>query len=241
MKNLFITLIIAIIPFWALSQEEVGFIADRPGATTGVEVMPQWRLQWETGIGYQYSELDNPITETHTLNTSLLRLGILKFAELRFQADYLYTIAGKETTYDFSDVAIGTKISLFDGAKAIPAVSLLGNVYFTDGGQIGLLFQNELTSWLSLGYEADIMWKDDPHPILFWGACLGFQVTERFSMMAEEYNYNMFDDYENWMELGAMYQLTHRLQVDISTDIHLNYPTRYYNIMLGVAWQITKK
>lgn len=41
-------------------------------------------------------------------------------------------------------------------------------------GQMGLLFQNELTSWLSLGYEADLTWYGGTKPIFFWDACCGF-------------------------------------------------------------------
>ena len=43
------------------------------------------------------------------------------------------------------------------------------------------------------------------------------------------------------VELGAAYMLTPRLQLDLATDIYLNYPKRYFNLMVGIAWQITKK
>jgi hypothetical protein len=59
--------------------------------------------------------------------------------------------------------------------------------------------------------------------------------------MAEEYN-NVYDeDTENWLELGAAYQLSNRVQLDISTDIYFNEPKSFWNVSIGVAWQITKK
>ena len=244
---------LVLLPLCALAQtEEAGFTADRPGATTGVDVLPKGRVQWETGIGFERSKMDGPAATTWTLNSSLLRWGISESAELRLQADYLYSSCEGAHTNGLSNVAIGTKVKLFEGCKAVPAVSLLGNVLIPGGsdaeylpryvgGQMGLLFQNELTSWLSLGYEADLIWSDSARPTVFWGFCLGFQVTDRCSLIAEEYNYNMAGGHENWIELGAAYQLTPRLQLDLATDISLNDPKHYFNLLAGIAWQITKK
>lgn len=248
-----VVLLLALLPLSALAQsEEAGFTADRPGATTGVDVLPKGRVQWETGIGYERSKMDGPAATTWTLNSSLLRWGISESAELRLQADYLYTDIEDTHVKGLSNVAFGTKVKLFEGWKAVPAVSLLGNIFVPGGsdaeflpeewgGQMGLLFQNELTSWLSLGYETDLIWSDAAKPTFFWGACLGFQLNDRLSLMAEEYNYQYSDVHENWVELGAAYMLTPRLQLDLATDISLNYPKHYFNLMVGIAWQITKR
>ena len=253
MKKVIVLLLVTLLPLLALAQsEEAGFTADCPGATTGVDVLPKGRVQWETGIGLERSKMDGPTATTWTLNNSLLRWGISESAELRLQADYLYSSCEGAHTHGLSNVAIGAKVKLFEGWKAVPAVSLLGNVLAPGGcnaeflpkewgGQMGLLFQNELTSWCSLGYETDLIWSDAAKPTLFWGACLGFQLNDRLSLMAEEYNYNKPDGHENWVELGAAYMLTPRLQLDLATDISLNYPKDYFNLMVGIAWQITKK
>lgn len=252
MKKVVVLLLVTLLPLSALAQsEEADFIADRPGATTGIEVMPMGRLQWETGIGYERLKIDGIVATTWTLNTSLLRWGISESAELRLQADYLYSSCEGAHINGLSNVAIGTKVKLFEGWKAVPAVSLLGNVLVPGGsnaeflpeewgGQMGLIFQNELTSRCTLGYEANLIWSDAAKPIFFWGACLGFQLNDRLWLMAEEYNYQYSDTHENWIELGAAYQLTSRLQLDLATDISLNYPKRFFNLMAGVAWQISK-
>ena len=254
MNNKYICIILfAFLPLSAFAQsEEVGFTADRPGATTGPDVLPKGRVQWETGIGYERSKLDGPTTKTWTLNTSLLRWGFSDYAELRLQGDWLYGSCEGEHNNGLSNVAIGTKVKLLDGNNALPAISLLGNVYVPGGsnsaylpedwgGQIGLLFQNELTSQLSLGYEGDLIWNDTSRPAVFFGACLGYALNDRLQLMAEEYNSNTSDGTESWVELGAAWQLSDRLQIDIATDISLNFPKRFSNISLGVAWQITKK
>ncbi len=233
------------------AQESEGFTADRPGATTGPDVLPTGRVQWETGVAWEHSKLYDIKATTWTLNTSMLRWGFSDYAELRLQADLLQTSEEGEHYGGFDNVTIGTKVKLFDGWKAVPAMSLLANLFVPGGsdsnylpqewgGQIGLLFQNQLTSRLGLGYEADLIWSDDDRPTVFWGFCLGFDINDRFSVAVEEFNYNTRVGTECWSEISLAYQLSNRLQIDLGTDISLDYPKRYHNLMLGLSWQITK-
>lgn len=68
--------------------------------------------------------------------------------------------------------------------------------------------------------------------------CLGLQVSDRLNLMMEEYNYNNIHT-ECWMEIGAAFMVSKRLQIDLATDLSLQYPKRYCNFSLGLAWQIT--
>ena len=248
-----IVMLFALLSISALAQSEKAcFTADRPGTTTGVDVLPKGRVQWETGMAYERVRLGDLTSTTWTLNSSLFRWGFSQLAELRLQADYLYNTFEGDHHHGFSNVAIGTKARLFEGWQAVPAISLLGNVFIPGSreaafmlsdwsGQMGLLFQNEITPWLSLGYETDIYWYSQAKPTFFWGFCLTFQATKRCSLMVEEFNNQYYGLHDNWLELGAAFQIAPRLQLDISTDISLNYPKDYFNLMLGVAWQINKK
>ncbi len=232
-----------------VAQDEVEFTADRPGATTGPDVLPRGRVQWETGMGWERSKLDGPAVTTWTLNTTLLRWGFSDFAELRLQGDYLFASGDGDDQNGFSDVAVGTKVKLFEGWKAVPAISLLANVIVPGGhdadflprewgGQIGLVFQNELTPWLSLGYDGELIWSDHSKPSAFYGLCLGFSLSDRCSLGLEEYNVSSSGDTESWSEISVAYQLSRRVQLDAGFDISLNYPKRFQNLMIGVAWEI---
>ena len=251
MNRLFLLFLSALLPLCTSAQAEEGFTADRPGATTGVDVLPKGRLQWETGVAWEHSKFDDPTATSWTLNTSLLRWGFSDVAELRLQADYLYTRSDGTHTNDLSNVAIGTKVKLYEGWKAVPAVSLLTNVLIPGGsddsylpkkwgGHIGLLFQNQLSSWWSLGYEGDLIWSDDSRPLAFFGLCLGFALNDRLSLIVEEYNYNQTGATECWSELSLSWQLSPRVQLDLGTDLSLSHFADYHNLMLGVSWQITK-
>lgn len=248
-----IILLFVTLPLQALAQsEETGFTADRPGATTGPDVLPRGRVQWETGVGWEHTKIDDPAAINWTVNTSMLRWGFSDMAELRLQADWQQSSAGGRHYGGLANVAVGTKVRLFDGWKAIPTISLLGNVlvpggsdanYLPEywGGQIGLLFQNQLTPWLSLGYQGELTWSDKQRPTAFFGLCLGFALSDRLSLAVEEYNHNTSDGTDCWSEVALSYMLTPRLQVDIGTDISLSHFKDSHNLMIGLAWQITKK
>ncbi len=251
-KTFALLFLMTLLPLCAIAQEDEGFTADRPGATTGTDVLPKGRFQWETGMGWERSKMEGVTATVWTLNTSLLRWGISEHAELRLQGDWLNESVEGEHYNGLSGLAIGTKMKLFEGWKAVPVISLLANILVPGGsdsnflpenwgGQVGILFQNELTPWLSLGYEGDLIWSDDSRPAAFFGACLGFQVNDRLSLMVEEYNTNNQDGTSCWMEIGGAWQLSSRVQLDVATDISLQYPSRFANVMVGVAWQITKR
>jgi len=138
MKNVFF-LILLLTPLSGFAQETDGFSADRPGATTGTDVMPKSRVQWETGFAWERSDLETQTSDTWTLNTTLLRWGFSGSAELRFQADYLYTSANGNHSNGWDNIAFGTKVRLFDGWKAIPTVSLLANVFVPGGSHADFL------------------------------------------------------------------------------------------------------
>lgn len=244
---LFLPLVIS-----AQESEAEGFTADRPGATTGVEVLPKGRLQWETGFGWERSRISGEAATTiWTLNTSLLRFGISESAELCFQAERLLMTYGGYREGGFANVAIGTKMKLFEGWKAVPVVSMQANVLVPGGkdatflpevwgGQLGLLFQNQLTPWLSLGYEGDLLWYDDSRPMAFYGVSLGFQLTDRLLLCAEEYNEYTRDGTSSWIDIGIGWQVARRVQLDIGSDFSLNHFGKYHSLMIGMAWQITK-
>lgn len=245
-------LLLVFLPLLASAQsEEADFTADRPGATTGTDVLPKGRLQWEMGVGYQQVRQNGATSYIWTLNTTLLRFGISDYAELRLQGDW-NNEGGEIFDYNGSeDVAIGVKARLFDGWKFVPAISMLGNVIIPSkhydnmpnnwSGQMALLFQNQLSQRFSLGYQGQMTWFDSEKPIIFYGACLGYTLNDHWQLMLEEYNYKYPDSTENWMELGVAWQLSPRVQIDVNTDVNLNDIKSYWSIARGIAWQITRK
>ena len=253
MKRL-LTILLTILPLCVLAQENdvKPFTADRPGAVGGVDILPKGRLQLETGFGWErYNMSDYDIT-FWSLNSSLIRFGISDHAELRFQAERLLAVEDGEHTNGFANVAIGTKVSLFDGWKVFPAVAMQADVMVPGskdapfmptewGGHLGLLFEHHLTSWLAFGYEGDMDWLDSGRPIYLYGASFVFKPNDRLTFILDEFNETAYGKTDSFVELSACWMLSKRVQIDISSDIYLNYPGHYNCQRIGLAWQITKK
>ncbi len=248
MKRL-IFLLITLVPMVSMAQEP--FTADRPGATTGVDVLPAGRLQLETGLAWEDSRTDDTPRSTWTFNTSLLRFGISSFAELRMQVEYLWSDINHDSYNGFENIFLGTKVKMFEGWRFVPVVSLMGCVLVpsgnTDnhlpdewGGKLGLLFQNEITPWFCLNYEGFLTWDDESRPTARYGICLSFELSKRLQLAVEQYNDDSPDEIERWSEIGLAWQVADRLQLDIATDINWQHPSRYLNAVVGVSWQITK-
>lgn len=231
-------------------EQRAGFTADRPGATNGPDVLPLGRLQWETGVGYEYHKPKGEGSHRQwTLNTSMIRFGIFPAAELRVQADYSRISAGGSNHAGLSHLSVGTKVRLHEGHLLMPAMSLLAVVFVPGsaqllpehwGGLIGLVGAHEPTERWSIGYDAELTWMDDDRPVLFCGISLGYALSQRLSASLEEYNDFAPDGNGHWAELSAALQLSKRLQLDMGLDVSLREPLRYACLTFGLSWQLNQ-
>ena len=69
----------------SMAQETEEYSPDAPGATTGVGIMPQGKIDWETGIGLEWDKRNGEHARTFTINTSMFRIGLTPQAEVRLQ------------------------------------------------------------------------------------------------------------------------------------------------------------
>ena len=257
MKNAFAVAMLAMAPLCLMAQEETAdFTSDLFGGLTGVDVLPKGRLQWETYALYEHTTMSGEKSETWCPNTSVLRYGINSTTEISMQAAFLHATDGGTDYTGFSDLAVGFKTRMFEGWKAVPAIALRGTLFIPGGEnyaylpdkfgcQLDLLFYNQLTTWCDLSYMGSIIWDDASHPTILWGASLGLSLTERLSFSVEERNCYYGPDKEErlqpWVGLTLSYQVHPRAELGVSSDISLRHSRDYFNIMLGVAWQLTEK
>lgn len=244
----------------AVAQDDAGFSPDCPGATTGPDVMPQWKIDWETGMAHEWDRRNGAHDRTWTINTSTFRMGLTRNAELRLQLDESATHTPEGSYAGISTASLGTKIGIYEGSGAWPKVAFLGTLLLPGGRdhhylpqhvgiQTHLLFENEISPVLSLGYDIGAEWSGDTdNPDVFFGACLNFQASDKLSLFVESYNlYNSLrqDDwarpghgshFDCMAELGAAYMVSPRLQLNVYGDLNLNEPSKYANIGLGLAW-----
>lgn len=222
--------------------DEAEISADRPGMSTGTDVMPKGKIQWETGVGYE----SEGGAATYTLNNTLLRYGLVNWAELRVGMDLLHSngITG------LSALNIGTKVALIENEGWKPAISLLANLQTPHIGsqafcpthlapQLYVLFQNQVTSWFNVSYNVGAEWDGTlAEPSTFAAVCLGFSLTERLGCFVESYNYfhSLGNTYA--IDLGVNWVVTRNLQLDLAANLDLQNPSNYLMISGGVAWLI---
>ena len=246
MRRLLLSIIMISASLAAFAQE-VEFTADRPGASTGPATVGRGVIQLEQGV--QYDGVGDGYGQ-FTFSNTLFRYGLFDGVELRLGGDALI-----HHTYDnwqpaFAGLAVGTKISCFEGRGAIPAISVLadfaipgtaGNGFETEhlAPSLYLLFENSVNNWLSIGYNAGAEWDGStPAPTTFVALCLGFSISERLGCFAESYNYFGKAGNSYCADFGLNYMAGERVQLDVAANLDVCNSKQCWAVSLGVAWQI---
>lgn len=262
MKKLFTATLclLLLFPLITSAQDDSGFSPDCPGATTGPDIMPQGKIDWETGFSYEWNRRNGARERVWTINTSTFRFGLTHHAELRLQLDESATYTPAENYVGISNASIGTKIKIFDGDGALPKAAFLGTLLIPGGNhsrylpqhvgiQTHLLFENQIGRFFSLGYDVGAEWSGSTdNPDVFFGVCLNCQPVDRLCFFIESYNRYNSQKQEDWArpghgshfncmsEIGAAYMVSSRLQLNLYGDINFNEPSKYINIGFGLAW-----
>ncbi len=260
-------------------NDSIWVSADRPGVGTGSEVLNKGFIQWETGFEVAHV----PGAHQLTLPTTLFRFGLHKRIELRLEYggtlaidDHQENTTGPQDRpayYAPSPLHIGAKILLWDHQggsleqKWIPRTALLLNVgvpitptlaqMMPVSGSVDLLFENEVTDWLSLGYNIGAHWDEwVPAPDIFASLGLNFNPTDRLGLFIE--SYNIFDvaaihpstntrytRYDINLDFGLTYVVHPRVQLDAyagfnlyCSDSSLSGPKNFAFVGFGVTWLI---
>ena len=231
-----------------LSASDNEFTADRPGVSTGPNVVAKNVIQLEEGIQFDRDQNSSMFTFSNTL----IRYGLFDNVELRLSGDaFLFSdYEEKYTDLAFSGISVGTKIKCFEGDGAIPAISFLANVAIPYSGSCNYspkhftpsmyaLFENQLTDQFNLGYNVGFEWDgSSPATTTFLAVCLGYNINDRFGAFVENYNYISSDLYTLGFDLGVNYMLTDRLQLDLATNLNIFDYSCAWAISFGIAWQI---
>ena len=109
--------LLTLVPVRSMAQDNDDFSPDAPGATTGVGIMPQGKIDWETGFSHEWNRRNGAHERMWTINTSMFRLGLTPQAELRMQIDECLTHTSEGSYGGIANAAIGTKIKIYEGER----------------------------------------------------------------------------------------------------------------------------
>ncbi len=193
LRRTFCLSLLTFVSVHSMAQDTEDYSPDAPGATTGVGIMPQGKIDWETGIGLEWDRRNGEHARTFTINTSMFRLGLTPQAELRLQIAECLTHTSEGNYGGIANTVIGTKIKVYEGGKSLPKIAFMGTLLIPGGsharylpGHVGfqahLLFENELSSKFTLDYEVGSGWSGDTNnPDLFFGINLTYQPTDKWA------------------------------------------------------------
>ena len=222
---------------------------DRPDQTESSLVVPNKSLQIESGILVGITEGTGFSERQILAPTSLLRFGLLRFAELRFvsQVEHYRSNSHGTEQLGISDLEIGTKIQLFRKDGIGTEVALLSHWVIPSGSTIisnetngtvnKLCISHALGTNIGVGYNLGYNYFGVGQGDLTYSIAIGYSVSERVGVYIEPYGeLANLQKYISNFDAGFTYLLHDQLQADFSFGLGLNNKMNYAS--LGISWLI---
>lgn len=191
------------------AQTEGGYLQpDRPDQSEGVGIIAPRRFQMEWGIG----------TSTRGQSLGLmLRYGLVKDWELRLEGLWRHELGLRP---QLTALGLSSKLSLFSGDGWIPAMTLVGYLYYNPDdarsitGDLCLALEEPLTEDLSL--IANVASADGMRHLFLTGE-LSYNINERLSCFGEYFgSFTPASPPVHGMDAGLAYNLSETFQLDLS-------------------------
>lgn len=244
----------------AFTQEDNflgALITDRPDATESPTAVGKGFIQVETGAFYENFEENNFKTEDFTLNTMLLRYGLINNLELRLGYDYTDSktkFNGNQITSvnSFSPLLLGFKTTIAKENGAMPEIGFLGhlNLPFSVNKELrpkntGVDFRFSLAHTLSekssLAYNLGAAWNNDnPEAAYLYTIAYGYSLTNKIGAYVELYGDFPENNKANHLwDAGLTYLISNNIQLDATVGSSI---TKGQDILLssGISFRIPK-
>lgn len=204
---------------------------DRPDQTESPSIVPVGWLQLEVGAQRERLLFEDGTVEVNTLPTTLTKLGLAPWAELRIIAEReeVRTLEGTRMPGAMLPLEVGTKVRLAGESGLRPRTSLIAHVGIppiasseartsTAFGNFRFTMQNTLSDRFSLGYNVGAEWDGDtPTTTLIYTIGLGAKLSDSWSAFGEVYGFlSDMDPSDHRVDGGFMCLLGDNVQLDAS-------------------------
>lgn len=240
-------------------------VTDRPHVAETPFMVPRGYFQWETGFQIQKSKTDFNKTRDITYNTTLVRLGLSRRFEARFELTYgatkIYKRSNDSITSNInglSGLTIGSKVFLFNEKGILPKGTLLygfslpfiGSKDFRPSytaAEIKFLFLNRINAFYEVEYNIGIQWDGITKNAAYAYALNNeIELTHKLYCFAEVYGYfyensdkdDRFDNsYTNDHRIngGFWYLFNQGIQLDLSAGFGLSKVSPGYYVAVGFS------
>ena len=231
-----------------LAAQEI--ITDRPDQTESSSTIQKGNLQIESGLLLEFLGEDISCSERNILApTTLIRYGLLDFAELRIVSQIESVKNNSTSVTGISDLEIGTKLQLLKKEKSLLEIALLSHIIIPTGskevssnttGSINKLCvshrsNTNISIAYNLGYNYFGSGKGNPT----YSFVLGSAINDKASVYLEPYGELIeFEDNVININSGITYLMKDNFQLDFSFGTGINHIFNYTAI--GFSWNIGK-
>ena len=231
-----------------LAAQEI--ITDRPDQTESSSTIQKENLQIESGLLLEFLGEDILYSERNLLApTTLIRYGLLDFAELRIVSQIESVKNNSTSVTGISDVEIGTKLQLLKKEKSLLEIALLSHIIIPTGskevssnttGSINkLCVSHRSNTNISIAYNLGYNYFGSGKGDLTYSFVLGSRINDKASVYLEPYGeFIEFEDNVININSGITYLLKDNFQLDFSFGTGINYTFNYTAI--GFSWNIGK-
>jgi len=245
MKYLYaIVFTIAVFQTSFAQQEEID--TDRPDQTETPTIVPANHFQMENGFLHQ----QNAKSESElALPTSLWKFGVSKNLEIRVTTDLIYNKSKDSTSTGLSPIVAGIKVRLWDEKGVIPQASLITQVLLPKvasnelkvkylAPELRLLFQNEITDDIDLGYNLGMKWDgESTDPTFEYTISPNMNLTDKLKAYIEIYGFMPQQRHpEEWFDGGFMFLLTKNVQLDISAGYEITSTNNHHQFFESIGF-----
>lgn len=267
MKKIVAILFFALtVPLYLMAQNTGGEVTelqtDRPTRAQGASVVPRPTVQIETGFEYQKDETGMLKQKELLYPEMLIRIGILKNAELRINAAYKQkrekylpeVTRATSIISGFSEVQVGAKVIVFKGGGALPQIGVLGNLTLPAGTKEfrpphiapegRLLINSQLTDKIELNYNVGYRKRQEADTYqnqALYAVTGTLELTDKLKYFVEVFGQKpKADKAEHQLDTGFMFKIISNLQVDLIGGTHINETTPDAFVGGGLTWRLPR-
>jgi hypothetical protein len=231
-----------------LAAQEI--ITDRPDQTESSSTIQKGNLQIESGLLLEFLGEDISYYERTILApTTLIRYGLLDFAELRVLSQIESVKNNSTSATGISDLEIGTKLQLLKKEKSLLEIALLSHIIIPTGskevssnttGSINkLCVSHRSNTNISIAYNLGYNYFGSGKGDLTYSFVLGSRINDKASVYLEPYGeFIEFEDNVININSGITYLLKDNFQLDFSFGTGINHIFNY--TASGFSWNIGK-
>lgn len=224
-------------------------VTDRPDQTESSVTVPKGSFQIETGLSMHYESMDEGDFRTWSGPSSLFRLGITKFLELRITSNLISfkNIKKDVVTTGVTDIHVGAKLELYQSKNGNSKFAILSHLVLPTGsfnltdnayGTVNRLIGSQaLTNNIGVGYNIGYDYYGVDNGNFVYTLSLGFSITDKLGVFVEGYGevINLTDNYTNF-DAGFTYLIKNNLQYDFSFGTGITHNMNF--ISTGISWNI---